>query len=146
MDVIIREVGVLVKYPHIGKSCVLSDEEFLRRRIDVKMTSIYSSDRDDEFLEDLMANVKRRAFSDAMTALLPEELIYLKINYKPGRGDDEFFGFETNRDIPGNLDVAYYMHRDWRRQFYDSTRKDLYYNYKEEDRWTWGYSDGGVVS
>ena len=39
-DVIIREVGVLMKYPHIGKSYVVSDEEFLRRRIDVKMTSI----------------------------------------------------------------------------------------------------------
>ena len=102
--------------------------------------------RDDESLEDLMANVKRRAFSDTMKALLPDELIYLKINYKPGRGDDEFFGFETNRDIPGNLDVAYYMHRDCRRRFYDSTREDLYY--KEKDRWTWGtltvgwYRDG----
>ena len=56
--------------------------------------------RDDGSLEDLMANGKRRAFSDTMKALLPDELIYLKINYKPGRGDDEFFGFETNRDIP----------------------------------------------
>ena len=100
--------------------------------------------RYDESLEDLMANVKRRAFSDTMKALLPDELIYLKINYKPGRGDDEFFGFETNRGIPGNLDVAYYMHRDWRRRFYDSTREDLYY--KEEDRWTWGTLMVGVVS
>ena len=36
--------------------------------------------RDDESLEDLMANVKRRAFSDTMKALLPDELHYLKIN------------------------------------------------------------------
>ena len=56
MDVIIKEVGILVKYPHIGKSYVLSDEEFLRRRIDVKMTSIYSSDR--ESGEELMRRLE----------------------------------------------------------------------------------------
>ena len=63
--------------------------------------------REDEPLEDPMANTKRRAFNDTMKAALPDEPIYRKINYKPGRGDDEFFGFETNRDIPGDLDVAY---------------------------------------
>lgn len=61
--------------------------------------------REDESLEDLMANTKRRAFNDTMKAALPDEPIYRKINYKPGRGDDEFFGFETNRDSPGDLDV-----------------------------------------
>ena len=30
-----------------------------------------------------------------------------------------------------------YMHHDWRKRFYDSTREDLYY--QEEDRLTWGY-------
>ena len=56
VDVIIKEVGILVKYPHIGKSYVLSDEEFLRRWIDVKMTSIYSSDR--ESGEELMRRLE----------------------------------------------------------------------------------------
>ena len=83
-----------------------------------------------------LANTKRRAFNNAMKAALPDELMYRKINYKPGRGDDEFFGFETNRDLPGDLGVAYCMHCDWRRRFYDSTREDLYY--QEEDRWTCG--------
>ena len=62
-----------------------------------------------------------------MKAVCPDELMYRKINYKLGRGYDKFFGFGTDRDISGNLDVAYYMHRDWMRRFYASTREHLYW-------------------
>ena len=88
--------------------------------------------RERESPEDLMAYVNRRAFNDTLQAALPDELIYRKINYKPGRGYDEFFGFEMNQDIPGELEV----------EVADSAREE------EEDRWACGaltvgwYRDG----
>ena len=61
---------------------------------------------------------------------------WMKINYKPGAGYDDFYGWEHSDDVSGDLDRAYYMHREWRRQFFDSTRGELYF--EMDDRWTWG--------
>ena len=91
--------------------------------------------RYDVSLEDLMINTRRRALNETMRMVLPDELI-LKINYKPGAGYDDFYGWEYSDDVSGDLDVAYYMHREWRRQFFDSTRDELYF--EVDDKWTWG--------
>ena len=91
--------------------------------------------RDDVSLQDLMVDTRRRALNETMRMVLPDELI-LKINYKPGAGYDDFYGWEYSDDVSGDLGVAYYMHREWRRQFFDSTRDELYF--EMDDRWTWG--------
>jgi hypothetical protein len=51
-------------------------------------------------------------------------------------GYDDFYGWEYNDNISGDLDVAYYMHREWKRQAFNSTREELYF--ENDDRWTWG--------
>ena len=63
--------------------------------------------RYDVSLEDLMINTRRRALNETMRMVLPDELI-LKINYKPGAGYDDFYGWEHSDDVSGDLDVAYY--------------------------------------
>ena len=54
---------------------------------------------------DLMVNTRRRALNEMMRMVLPDELT-LKINYKPGAGYDDFYGWEYSDDVSGDLGLA----------------------------------------